>query len=245
MIQLQNVTKIYRKNESAAVQALKDASLNIRAGEFVAIVGPSGSGKSTLMNIMGLLDRPTSGSYLIYEREVSGLNIDELAKIRNQKIGFVFQSFHLLPRTSSLENVELPLIYSDRTHLGGLAKKALKEVGLEDRIHHMPGELSGGEQQRVAIARALVNDPEIIFADEPTGNLDTRSGMEIMSIFQNLNSHGRTIVLITHDRNLAEHAHRIINIVDGRIKDDKKIIHPKDASSKLPNLPKEPNHENE
>ena len=243
MIQIKNVAKIYQKDDSPAVHALKDASLNIRAGKFVAIVGPSGSGKSTLMNIMGLLDRPTSGSYLLYDREVSGLNIDELTKLRNQKIGFVFQSFHLLPKTSSLENVELPLIYSDRSDLGGLAKKALKEVGLEHRIHHMPGELSGGEQQRVAIARALVNDPEIIFADEPTGNLDTRSGLEIISIFQNLNSEGRTIVLITHDQKLAEHAHRVISIVDGRIEDDKKIKHPKDASSELPNLPKESNHE--
>jgi putative ABC transport system ATP-binding protein len=237
------VNKIYRKNESAEVQAVQDASLDIQAGEFVAIVGPSGSGKSTLMNIMGLLDRPTSGSYLLYDREVSGLSIDELAKIRNQKIGFVFQSFYLLPKTSSLENVELPLIYSDRSDLGGLAKKALKEVGLEHRIHHMPSELSGGEQQRVAIARALVNDPEIIFADEPTGNLDTRSGLEIISIFQNLNSKGRTIVLITHDQKLAEHAHRVISIVDGRIKDDKKIKHPKDASSELLNIPREADHE--
>jgi putative ABC transport system ATP-binding protein len=243
MIQIKNVAKIYQKDKSPEVQALKDASLNIRAGEFVAIVGPSGSGKSTLMNIMGLLDRPTSGSYLLYDKEVSGLNIDELAKLRNRKIGFVFQSFHLLPKTTSLENVEVPLIYSDRSDLGELAKKALKEVGLEHRTHHMPSELSGGEQQRVAIARALVNDPEIIFADEPTGNLDTHSGLEIISIFQNLNSEGRTIVLITHDQKLAEHVHRVISIVDGRIKDDKKIKHPKDASSELSNLPREADHE--
>ena len=236
MIQLKKVTKIYRKNASATVHALQDVSLNIQPGEFVAIIGPSGSGKSTLMNIIGLLDRPTSGSYFLDDREVSGLSIDELAKIRNQKIGFVFQSFHLLARTSALENVELPLIYSDRSDLTGLAKKALKAVGLEDRISHDPSELSGGEQQRVAIARALVNDPEIIFADEPTGNLDSRSGMEIISIFQDLNKNGRTIVLITHDQNIAEHAHRIIHIADGKIVNDEQVTQPKDAAKELANL---------
>ena len=244
MIQLQKVTKIYRKNENAAVHALQDISLNIQPGEFVAIIGPSGSGKSTLMNIIGLLDRPTSGSYFLDDRLVSGLSIDELAKIRNQKIGFVFQSFHLLARTSALENVELPLIYSDRSDFAELAKKALKAVGLEDRVHHDPSELSGGEQQRVAIARALVNDPEIIFADEPTGNLDSRSGMEIISIFQDLNKNGRTIVLITHDQNIADHAQRIIHIADGKIANDEPVTQPKDAAKELANLPMEANNEN-
>jgi ABC-type lipoprotein export system ATPase subunit len=219
MIQLQKVTKIYRKNENAAVHALQDVALNIEPGEFVAIIGSSGSGKSTLMNIIGLLDRPSSGSYFLDDREVSGLSIDELAKIRNQKIGFVFQSFHLLARTSALENVELPLIYSDRSDLSGLAKKALKAVGLGDRVHHDPSELSGGEQQRVAIARALVNDPEIILADEPTGNLDSRSGMEIISIC-------------------------IIHISDGKIVNDDKVTKTKNAAKELANLLMEANNEN-
>ena len=244
MIQLQKVTKIYRKNESVSVQALQDVSLNIQPGEFVAIIGSSGSGKSTLMNIIGLLDRPTGGSYFLDDRDVRGLGIDELARIRNQKIGFVFQSFHLLARTSALENVELPLIYSDRSDLAGLAKKALKVVGLGDRAHHDPSELSGGEQQRVAIARALVNDPEIILADEPTGNLDSRSGLEIISIFQELNKSGRTIVLITHDQNIAEHARRIIRIADGKIANDEQVNQPKDAAKELASLLMEANNEN-
>ena len=244
MIQLQKVTKIYRKNESVAVQALQDVSLNIQPGEFVAIIGSSGSGKSTLMNIIGLLDRPTGGSYFLDDRDVRGFGIDELARIRNQKFGFVFQSFHLLARTSALENVELPLIYSDRSDLAGLAKKALKVVGLGDRAHHDPSELSGGEQQRVAIARALVNDPEIILADEPTGNLDSRSGLEIISIFQELNKSGRTIVLITHDQNIAEHARRIIRIADGKIANDEQVNQPKDAAKELASLLMEANNEN-
>ena len=244
MIQLQKVTKIYRKNESVAVQALQDVSLNIQPGEFVAIIGSSGSGKSTLMNIIGLLDRPTGGSYFLDDRDVRGFGIDELARIRNQKFGFVFQSFHLLARTSALENVELPLIYSDRSDLAGLAKKALKVVGLGDRAHHDPSELSGGEQQRVAIARALVNDPEIILADEPTGNLDFRSGLEIISIFQELSKSGRTIVLITHDQNIAEHARRIIRIADGKIANDEQVNQPKDAAKELASLLMEANNEN-
>jgi len=206
---------------------------------MVALVGPSGSGKSTLMNIMGLLDRPTTGAYHIDERKVSELDIDELAKLRNQKIGFVFQAFHLLPRTSALENVELPLIYSDRTDFSKLASRALKEVGLEDRARHFPSELSGGQQQRVAIARALVNDPEIIFADEPTGNLDSRSGIEIMSIFQEQHRSGKTIVLVTHDENLAQHAQRIIRIVDGKIVGDEPVQQPKDAREALTRMPEE------
>lgn len=220
MLQLQNVSKRYQKDQQAVVNALQDVSLDIRQGEFVAIVGPSGSGKSTLMNIMGLLDQPTTGSYKIDDREVENLDADELAKLRNRKIGFVFQSFHLLPRTTALENVELPLVYSDRPDFGDRAFQALKAVGLEDRAKHYPGELSGGQQQRVAIARALVNEPEIILADEPTGNLDTASGKEIVSIFKELNRSGKTIILITHDREVARNAGRVLDIVDGKIVSD-------------------------
>jgi putative ABC transport system ATP-binding protein len=239
MIQLSNVSKEYRKNESLSVNALQDVSLEIKPGELVAIVGPSGSGKSTLMNILGLLDVPTKGSYLLDNSEVSGLDIDELAKLRNQKIGFVFQTFHLLPRTSAKENVELPLIYSDRSDVKNLALSALKAVGLEDRVSHYPSELSGGEQQRVAIARSLVNDPDIIFADEPTGNLDSRSGLEVISIFQDLNLKRKTIVLVTHDQNIAEHCRRIIRISDGQIVADESIVKPKNAAAELTKLPSE------
>jgi len=239
MIRLQNISKEYRKNERILVNALQDVSLEIKPGEFVAIVGPSGSGKSTLMNILGLLDVPTKGSYLLENSEVSGLDIDELAKLRNEKVGFVFQSFHLLPRTSAKENVELPLIYSDRSDVKNLAFSALKAVGLEDRVNHFPSELSGGEQQRVAIARSLVNDPDIIFADEPTGNLDSRSGLEIISIFQDLNLKGKTLVLVTHDQNIAEHCRRIIRISDGQIVADESIEQPKIAAVELTKLPSE------
>ncbi len=217
MIELKDINKEYRKNEAAPVQALKNVSLTIQPGEMVAIVGPSGSGKSTLMHIMGLLDRPTSGSYKVDQKEVSQLSVDELARFRNQKIGFVFQAFHLLPRTSALENVELPLVYSDRSDIGTRAMEALKSVGLDDRAKHYPNELSGGQQQRVAIARALVNDPEVILADEPTGNLDSVAGDEIMSVFKSLHEKGRTIVLITHNERLAESAQRVIRIVNGAI----------------------------
>jgi ABC-type lipoprotein export system ATPase subunit len=233
MIQLIGINKTYFTSADAEVRALAGIDLSIDAGEFVAIEGASGSGKSTLMNIMGLLDRPTSGSYVFDEREVSGFSIDELAKIRNGRIGFVFQSFHLLPRTSALENVELPLIYSDRSEFRSLAKSALSSVGLEDRMSHFPSELSGGQQQRVAIARALVNDPDIIFADEPTGNLDSRAGMEIIEIFQRLNRDGKTIVLVTHDANLAHHSKRIVRISDGRIVDDAPVADSLDAASQI------------
>lgn len=239
MIQLNNVSKEYRKNESLSVNALQDVSLEIKPGEFLAIVGPSGSGKSTLMNILGMLDVPTEGSYLLDNLEVSGLDIDELAKLRNQKVGFVFQLFHLLPRTSAKENVELPLIYSERSDVKNLALNALKAVGLEDRVNHFPSELSGGEQQRVAIARSLVNDPDIIFADEPTGNLDSRSGLEVISIFQDLNLKGKTIVLVTHDQNIAEHSRRIIRISDGKIVADESVAQPKNAAEELAKLPPE------
>jgi ABC-type lipoprotein export system ATPase subunit len=201
MIQLEGVSKTYQKG-STEVRALADVALQIEAGSFVAIVGPSGSGKSTLMNILGLLDRPDSGSHVFENADVGALSPDRLAEFRNERIGFVFQSFHLLPKTTALENVELPLIYSERADLSGLGMNALRQVGLEDRADHTPGELSGGQQQRVAIARALVNEPDLILADEPTGNLDTRSGLEVMEILQD------------------------IQIVDGRIVSDEPVASP-------------------
>ena len=220
MIQLKNVSKKFSNNGQKPVHALKDTNLVIKQGEFVAIVGPSGSGKSSMMNILGMLDRPTTGEYYFENREVNTLSEDELASIRNKKIGFVFQKFHLLPKTTALENVELPLLYSDRKNIRGLAMNALKQVGLIDRATHRANELSGGQQQRVAIARALVNEPDIIFADEPTGNLDSASGLEIMKIFQVLNDAGKTIVLITHDLKVAAYAKRTIQIHDGIVNEN-------------------------
>jgi putative ABC transport system ATP-binding protein len=217
MIDLQGIGKTYRRPTGESVQALSDLSLRIQRGQFVAIVGASGSGKSTLMNILGLLDAPTAGRYLFDGRDMSRLSVAEQARFRNGNVGFVFQAFHLLPRTSALENVELPLLYSDRTSTNGLGQKALEAVGLAHRIRYTPSELSGGEQQRVAIARALVNDPSLVLADEPTGNLDPDSAAEIMGIFQSLSQSGRTIVLVTHDPAMAAHARRVVRLERGRM----------------------------
>jgi putative ABC transport system ATP-binding protein len=220
MIQFKNVSKTYSNSGQKPVYAVKMANLVIEKGEFVAIIGPSGSGKSSMMNIIGMLDRPSAGEYYFENREVNTLSEDELARIRNKKIGFVFQRFHLLPKTTALENVELPLLYSDNKNIRSTALDALTKVGLADRATHRANELSGGQQQRVAIARALVNEPEIILADEPTGNLDFESGREIIKIFQTLNEEGKTVVLITHDQSVAEYAGRIIQIHDGNVNED-------------------------
>jgi len=222
MIELKNITKTYRTGK-VGVAALQGISLTIDPGEFVAIMGPSGSGKSTLMHLLGFLDRPDSGSYYIGGKDVTGLSDDRLAILRNHLIGFIFQQFHLLPRVTSLENAELPLIYAGKRHLKERAVEKIRSVGLSHRASHRPNELSGGEQQRVAIARSLVNDPPIILADEPTGNLDTKSQNEIMAILQNLNDHGKTIILVTHEEEVAEYARRIIKMRDGKIVSDDKV----------------------
>jgi len=224
LIRVENLGKIYKMGD-VEVQALRGISFTIEKQEFVSIMGQSGSGKSTLMDILGCLSKPTSGKYLLEEVEVSTMSDNKLATVRNKKIGFVFQSFNLLPRTTALHNVELPMIYSSigRRERKRRAVAALESVGLGNRMHHKSNELSGGQIQRVAIARALVNEPSIIFADEPTGNLDTKSGEEIMTIFDRLNSEGNSIIMVTHERNIAEHAKRIILLRDGIIENDEVV----------------------
>lgn len=224
LIRVENLTKVYKMG-SVEVHALRGVSFSIEPQEFVSIMGPSGSGKSTLMDILGCLAKPTNGKYFLEGVEVSTLSDNQLATIRNKKIGFVFQSFNLLPRTTALHNVELPMIYSgvSRRERRRRALAALEAVGLADRIYHKANELSGGQIQRVAIARALVNEPSIIFADEPTGNLDTKSGEEIMAIFDKLNQEGNSIIMVTHEKNIAEHARRIIHLKDGLIEKDEKV----------------------
>jgi putative ABC transport system ATP-binding protein len=241
VIDIRNLRKVYA-NGAAAVHALRDVTLHIEQGEFVAIMGTSGSGKSTLMNTLGCLDRPTSGTYLLDGIDVSRLTADDRADIRNMKIGFVFQGFNLLARTSALENVELPLLYTKAGAQERIrrSREALAMVGLADRGHHHPNQLSGGQQQRVAIGRALVNDPSLLLADEPTGNLDTRTSIEIMQLFQQLNqSRGITVVLVTHEHDIAEYARRVIVMRDGRIVQDKPIEGRRDASVELAALPVE------
>jgi putative ABC transport system ATP-binding protein len=242
VISIRDLTKTYHVGD-VDVRALRGVSLDIEAGEFVAITGPSGSGKSTMMHILGCLDRPTSGTYMLDGRDVAKLSRDELARIRNRKIGFVFQGFNLLARTTALENVELPLLYNGgRTFRTAerhrRAMEALKAVGLEDRAHHLPNQLSGGQQQRVAIARALINEPSMLLADEPTGNLDTRTSIEVMEIFQRLNEQrALTVLLITHEHDIAEYGQRIISFRDGRVLSDHVISTRRDARQELAALP--------
>ena len=223
LIETSELWKTYRMG-AESVHALQGLSVSIDQGEFVAIMGPSGSGKSTFMNLIGCLDTPSTGTYMLNQQNVSQMNDDELARIRNQEIGFVFQTFNLLPRASALHNVELPLIYAGvpLSTRKNRAIEALKLVELEDRMSHRPNELSGGQRQRVAIARALVNNPSIVLADEPTGNLDSKTGVEIMEVFKRLHQKGHTIILITHEQDIAKHAHRVIHILDGAVERDER-----------------------
>ncbi len=242
VISIRDLVKTYHVGE-VTVRALRGADLDVEAGEFVAVTGPSGSGKSTLMHILGCLDRPTSGSYILDGKDVSRMSKDDLAIIRNRKIGFVFQGFNLLSRTTALDNVELPMLYNGVEKLKtserhGRAMEALKAVGLGDRFHHFPNQLSGGQQQRVAIARALVTRPTILLADEPTGNLDTRTSIEVMDIFQRLNvERGITVLLITHEMDIAEYGTRLVRFRDGKIQIDQKIEKRRNAAHELAALP--------
>jgi putative ABC transport system ATP-binding protein len=240
VVRLIDVHKTYRTGEME-VHAVRGVSLEIRRGEFVALMGASGSGKSTLMNIVGCLDRPTAGSYILDDADVSALDRDQLADIRNRKIGFVFQNFNLLPRTSARENVELPLLYGahrlTNVQLREKADRVLASVGLEGREDHHPSQLSGGQQQRVAIARALVNDPEVVLADEPTGNLDSRTSVEIMGIFQQLNDRGITIVMVTHEADIALYARRNVVMRDGLVRNDVAVTSRLEAAIELQKIP--------
>lgn len=224
MIEIKNLTKKYNMGDYDFL-ALDNVNINIDKKEFTAIMGPSGSGKSTLMNILGCLDRPDSGSYILNNKDVSNLSDDELAYIRNKEVGFVFQSFNLLPRMNVLENVELPMIYSgvSKKERRDKALEALDKVGLTNRIHHKPNEISGGQRQRVAIARAIVNKPSVIMADEPTGNLDSKSSLDIMTIFRGLNEEGATIIMVTHELEIAQYGKRIVKVKDGKIVSDGKV----------------------
>ncbi len=221
LIEIKDLSKIYQMG-TERVEALKSVSLDIKKNEFVALMGPSGSGKSTLMNLLGCLDTPTRGDYSLNENDVSKMTDSDLAEVRNKEIGFVFQTFNLLPRLTALDNVALPLVYSgdSKKMRNEKAERALEMVGLGDRLYHKPNELSGGQRQRVAIARALVNNPSIILADEPTGNLDTKTSIEIMSIFEEIHEMGNTVILVTHEPDIAQHAHRIIRLRDGLVESD-------------------------
>ncbi|MBS1713390.1 MAG: ABC transporter ATP-binding protein [Armatimonadetes bacterium] len=236
VIEVKGLSKDYVMGETV-VHALRGVDLAIEEGESVAIMGPSGSGKSTFMNMVGCLDRPSAGQYWLGGQEVSLLSDSDLAAVRNKRIGFVFQTFNLLPRTSALKNVELPLMYAGVKDRTSLARRALERVGLGQRIDHRPNELSGGQQQRVAIARAIVNDPVMILGDEPTGNLDSRTSEEIMALFQELNEAGKTVVIVTHEEEIAHHFKRIIRFRDGKIQSDEKVESPVRASSMLADMP--------
>lgn len=232
VIKVENLSKKYIMGEMV-VHALRGVTVEIQEGEFVAIMGPSGSGKSTFMNLIGCLDRPTEGKYWLDGQEVSRMGDNQLAEVRNKYIGFVFQSYNLLPRTTAVKNVELPLMYAGAKNRTELAKKALEKVGLGQRMDHKPNELSGGQQQRVAIARAIVNDPVMILGDEPTGNLDSRTSEEIMALFQDLNRAGKTVVIVTHEDEIAQHCNRIIRFRDGVIQADEKVENPIDARANM------------